>query len=158
MERRERWPEDGNPWCDHVRDHDKDGNHHDQQNRSQSVTKFQILSREFRQYFLPLVRRFREKILNTFDRSTLAETLQYSVLMMLISFATFLMCCTFVILGGSLLIVMLSITITVKSGRKIQVFARSIRERLSGARAVPEAVSVKNRTTSTSAGTLDSNS
>ena len=152
MEREEKWLEDhreGNPWLDHVGD---------QRDQFQSGTKFRNLLREFREYFLQLVRHFRGKILNTFDRSTLAETLLFSVSMTLIAFVIFWMSFTFVILGGSLLILMLLTTLMVKSGRKMRVFATSIRARLNAVRGVLERDSANDRTTSTSGGTQASNS
>jgi Ca2+-dependent lipid-binding protein len=160
MERREKsWPEDGNPWLDHVvEQRGQVGNQQDQQDRFQSGMKFPRSMTESRESFLRLVHHFREKILNIFDHSTLAETLLFSVSMTLISFVIFWMSFTFVILGGSLLILMLLTTLMVKYGRKMRMFATSIRARLNAARGVPELDSANDRITSTSEGTQVSNS
>lgn len=155
MERDERWLEklhERDPWLDHAHEDPR------QQDRIRPATKSRNGTREFREYFLQQVRHFREKTLNTFDRYTLAETLSSSVLMMLISFATFWMCFIFVILGGSILISMHLITLTANCGRRMQKFAASIRTRSNVVPVDQGQESAKQRTISTSAATPDSNS
>lgn len=147
--RDERWLSEeireGNPWLD-------------QPDQASPEMQFPIYMLERQAFFLRLVRRCHAKMSNIFDRSTLAETWFFSVSMMLISFATFWMSCISVILAGSVLILMFLNTSMVKSGRRMQKFAKSIRTRLSDARADQETASAKHRATFTSAETPVSNS
>lgn len=84
------------------------------------VTRFRNSSKEFRESCWRLVRHSRDKTLNISGLFTDPERLLFSVSMMLISGATFLMCFIFVIPAGLIQILMLLITIANKSGRKIR--------------------------------------
>lgn len=113
---------------DHVRriDHAPILERHARINRA---TKSRNFSKTFRQFFSPLVRRYREKTSNTSALCIVGETLLYSVLMTLISGAIFLMSCIFAILAGLTAIVTFLITTAIKSGHKMQKFANNTRGR-----------------------------
>lgn len=125
MERREKWPEDVDPWHDHVLLEKR----HSQQDQSLPEMQFPQYIRESREFFLQLDRSCRAKILSGYDRSTLTEALLYSVLMMLTSFVIFLMSCISVILGGLSLIVMCSLTVAVNFGRRMKALAKNMKVR-----------------------------
>lgn len=157
MESRERWSEeirDGDPWLDHVHCQHESA---DPQDHLRPATLFRRNLLEFRAYCSRLVLLLRESKWSTFDHSMLAERLRYSVLMTLTSFVTFWMSLIFVILGGSVLILIFLTTVTVNCGHRMRKFVRNIRTRFVASRADQGAAFARHRTTSTSGETPDSN-
>ena len=151
MKRDERWFDrrDVNPWLDHASD---------QPDHSPQETLFQTAMRENRECFLRLVRLCQRKMSSTLDRYMLLDALLFSVSTMLTVFVIFWTFFIFAILAGLLLTWTFLNILAASCGRKMQRFARHIRNALSGARVVPETASAKLQTTSTSAATPDSNS
>lgn len=125
MERREKWPEDVDPWCDHVLLEKR----HSQQDQSLPEMQFPQSMTESRESFLRQVRLFRAKILNGYDRYTVTGALQYSVSLILISFVTFWMSCISAILAGLIVISTFSITVMVNFGRRTRAFVRNMKGR-----------------------------
>jgi hypothetical protein len=127
---REQWQDsDRDRVLDHVPVYQTNPGLRDRLVRSRLVIRFQNFLWEFRQSFSQAAHPLREKILNTFDLSTLAATSRYSVLTTLIAFVIFWMSFISAILAGSITILIFLTTTARKFGRKMSKFVTSIRTR-----------------------------